>query len=411
MLVWRFGQTGHRRFFGNGFSVGDNWIGLDDWDLGVVFFQIFQADFQVQFTGTSNNLFSGVGEGNLDHWIGFGESFETFDEFWKLGWILWSDGDLDDWGDGESHNFHVMGLVVGGDGTSFDEVLIDSDETDDVTGWDGFNSFDMRQSVEKIKKNSKIFKKSNFNTFVDSVSVLLSVSTHHKYGSLDVFDIQIFFFAWFEVGTHNSGFHTGGDLTREDSSEGVESTFIRCRYHFTDVHHQWSGWIARFDTNGAWIVHWSLIQKFASVLLGSDWRWQVNGNHLQQSFTGWEPVSHDGLHESFFYKTIFFGGEEVFASEPIVHDFLFHGGPFLFFVVFGGGEGGEDWVEDELDEGSFETDILVFVVLENGFTVGTFLFWSLLPFLSVGIKVVITPEFGHEFGDVFDSEFSGIKKR
>jgi hypothetical protein len=55
-----------------------------------------------------------------------------------------------------------MGLVVGGDGTSFDEVLIDSDETDDVTGWHGFNSFD--------------------------------VSTHHEDGSLDVLNIQIFFF-------------------------------------------------------------------------------------------------------------------------------------------------------------------------------------------------------------------------
>jgi hypothetical protein len=239
MLVWRFGQTGHAGFFGNGFSVGDDWIGFDDWDLGVVFFQIFQADFQVQFTGTGDNLFSGVGEGDLDHWIGFGESFETFDEFWKLGWILWSDGDLDDWGDGESHNFHVMGLVVGGDGTSFDEVLIDSDETDDVTGWDRFDSFD--------------------------------VSTHHEDGSLDVLDVQIFFFAWFKVGTHNSGFHTGGDLSGEDSSKSVESTFIRSRYHFTDVHHQWGIWIARFNTDGAWIVHWSFIQKFASVLLGSDW--------------------------------------------------------------------------------------------------------------------------------------------
>jgi hypothetical protein len=216
------------------------------------------------------------------------------------------------------------------------------------------------------------------------------------------------FFAWFEVGSHNPGFHTGGDLSGEDSSKSVESTFIRSWYHFTDVHHQWGVWIARFNTDGAWIVHWSFIQKFASVFLGSDWRWQVDGDHLQQSFTSWEPVSHDGFHEGFFYESVFFGGEEVLASEPIVHDFLFHVGPFFFFVVFGGGEGGVDWVQDELDEGSFETDFLVFVVFQNGFSVSTFLLWFLLPFLSVGIEVVITPKFGHELVDVFDSKFFGV---
>merc|ERR1712242_200492 len=79
-----------------------------------------------------------------------------------------------------------------------------------------------------------------------------------------------------------------------------------------------------------------------------------------------------------------------------------------FFVVLGGDEGGVDWVQDELDEGSFETDFLVFVVFQNGFSVGTFLLWFFLPFLSVGIKVVVTPKFGHEFVDVFDSKFFGV---
>jgi len=299
MLVWRFGQRGHGGFLADSFSVGDDWVGLDDWDLSVVFFQIFQADFQVKFTGTSDNLFSGVGKGDLDHRVGFGESFETFDQLWELGWILWSDGDLDDWGNGESHNFHVMGVLVGGDGTGFDEVLIDSDETDDVTGWDGFNGFD--------------------------------VSTHHQDGPLDVLDVEIFFLAWLEVGSHNPGFHTGGNGTSKDSSESVESTFIGSWDHLGDVHHQWGFWVASFDTDGAWIVLWSFVQEFASVGLRGDWGWQVDGDHLQESFTGWEPVSHDGLHKSFFNKTVFFVGEEVFASEPIVHDLFLHDGPFLFF--------------------------------------------------------------------------------
>jgi hypothetical protein len=115
----------------------------------------------------------------LHHWIGFGQSFETFDQLWELGWILWSDGDLDDWRNGESHDFHVVRVFVGGDGTGLDQVLIGSDETDDVSGWDGFNGFD--------------------------------VSTHHQDGSLDVLDVEIFLFAWFVVGTHDSGFHTGGN--------------------------------------------------------------------------------------------------------------------------------------------------------------------------------------------------------
>ena len=77
-LVWRLWETSDWRFFSDGFSVWDDWIGFDDWDTGVIFFQILQADFQVQFTGTSNNVFTRFFGENLDHRIGFGQSLETY---------------------------------------------------------------------------------------------------------------------------------------------------------------------------------------------------------------------------------------------------------------------------------------------------------------------------------------------
>ena len=135
----------------------------------------------------------------------------------------------------------------------------------------------------------------------------------------------------------------------------------------------------------------------------------MDGDHLQESLTSWKPVSHDSLHQSLFNKLVFFVGEEVLAAEPIVHDLLLHDSPFLFFVVFGGGEGGVDWVQDKLNEGSVEADFLVGFFVFHDLSVFALLLGFLLPLLSVGIKVVLTPKFGHQLVDILDSEFFGIK--
>lgn len=58
VLVWWFGQADLGGLVDDGLSVWDDWVGLDDWDTGVVLLQILQANFQVQLTGTGNNMLS-----------------------------------------------------------------------------------------------------------------------------------------------------------------------------------------------------------------------------------------------------------------------------------------------------------------------------------------------------------------
>ena len=55
---------------------------------------------------------------------------------------------------------------------------------------------------------------------------------------LDSFDVQVFLLSRCEVGAHDTAFQTSGDFAREHSTKGVESAFVRCRYHLGNVHHQ-----------------------------------------------------------------------------------------------------------------------------------------------------------------------------
>ncbi|EDZ72881.1 hypothetical protein AWRI1631_45990 [Saccharomyces cerevisiae AWRI1631] len=82
MLVWRLGQSSLRRFTFNSFSVSDNWWGDLQWNTSVVVFQILQTNFQMQFTGTSNDMFTGFRHIGQDTWIRLGQSLQTFDQFW-----------------------------------------------------------------------------------------------------------------------------------------------------------------------------------------------------------------------------------------------------------------------------------------------------------------------------------------
>jgi hypothetical protein len=88
-----------------------------------------------------------------------------------------------------------VGIWVIRDGTGFRDELINTDETNGVTAWDILNE--------------------------------LSLSTHHDDSSLDGLLIKIVVRSWLVVGTHDSNLLAGGDGTREDSTEGNESTLIR----------------------------------------------------------------------------------------------------------------------------------------------------------------------------------------
>ena len=52
----------------------------------------------MEFTSTSDDVFTGLGDPGLDTWVRLGETFETFNELGEIGGVLDLDGDLDDGG-------------------------------------------------------------------------------------------------------------------------------------------------------------------------------------------------------------------------------------------------------------------------------------------------------------------------
>lgn len=313
VLVGRLGEADLVGGLGDGLSVRNNGLGLLDGDAGVVFFEILETDFQVEFSGTSDNVLAGLFRDDLDHGIGLGESLETFDELGKIGGVLALDGDSDDGRDRELHLLHVVGALEGGDGTSLDEVLIDSDETDQVTAWNVVDGFD--------------------------------VSSHHKNGSLDLLAVQIGLLSGHEVGTHNSDLLASGDLSGEDSTESVESTLIGGWDHLGDVGHEWTVGVAGSEGLGEIVVLGTFVQHLASVSLGGKWRWKVDGNHLEKSLTSWEPVSHEALEEGLASEVLVVSLE---GDSTDSHDL----GGFIHLLVHDGSEGLVDGIEDPLDEAS-----------------------------------------------------------
>lgn len=69
VLVWRLGEA-HTVGLGlDAFSEGDDWVGLSEWNTGVVFFEILEANLKVEFAGTSDNVLTRFFHGDLDHRI------------------------------------------------------------------------------------------------------------------------------------------------------------------------------------------------------------------------------------------------------------------------------------------------------------------------------------------------------
>lgn len=60
VLVGRFGETHAVRVLRHGLSVRHDGIRLLDWNAGVILLQILEANLQVQFSGTSDDVFTGL---------------------------------------------------------------------------------------------------------------------------------------------------------------------------------------------------------------------------------------------------------------------------------------------------------------------------------------------------------------
>src|SRR5207249_1587333 len=125
----------------DGLTVLHDWVGHAEWYTSVVFLQVFQADFQMQLTGASNDVLAEWRYVSQDARIGFRETLKTFDQLGKILGVLDFDGTLDNGRDGELHDLQVVCGLVGGQGTGLEQELIDSDQTKNVTSRHIFNGF------------------------------------------------------------------------------------------------------------------------------------------------------------------------------------------------------------------------------------------------------------------------------
>lgn len=342
VLVGGLGQSSDAGLALDGLTVLDDGVGDDEGNTGVVVLEIVQANLEMQLTGTGNDVLTGLGGADEDARVGLGQTLETLDQLGQILGVLDLDGASDDGGDGEFHDLEVVGSLAGGQGTRLEQELIDTDQTDNVTGRHVVNGLDL--------------------------------AAHHENGTLDGLDEEIILLARQVVGALDADLETGADNTGEDTTEGVESALVGGGNHLGDVEHERALGVTVTDTNGSLVVHGTLVEGLDTVALGSDGRGEVEDHHLQQGVSGGQESAHDGLEQLLALLLLVLGAQ-------VELELLEQGGDLVLLEVHDGSEDLEDGVEDELVEGTLELLTLI------GAGLG--------PLLGVGVEVVVTPETLH----------------
>jgi hypothetical protein len=314
-----------------------------------------ETNLQVELTGTGDDHLTSLGHVRLDTRVRLGQSLETLDQLGQIGRVLALDGDLDDGRDRKLHDLHVVGGLRGGQGTALEQELVDTDETDNVTGGNILDGLD--------------------------------VTTHHQDGPLDGLDERVVLLSGDKVGSLDSDLGTGLGGTGKDSTEGVESTLVRGGHHLGDVAHQGTVGVTVSDGDGRLVVHGTLVQGLDTVSLSGGGRGQVDDNHLQQRVTGGQELSHDRLQQGLALEVLLLGQE-------LDLELLEQGGDLLLLEVHDGREDSVDGVQDERVEGSLEGLAISVDGLGR-------------PLLGLGVKVVVSPKLGHQLVLV-DTKLLGV---
>lgn len=124
VLVGRLGERSHAAVGTDGLTVRDNGRGDVERNTSVVLLKILQANLQMQFTSTSNNVLTRLGDHGQDARIGLGQTLKTLDKLGQITGVLHLNGDLDDGRDGELHDLQVVGGLGGGKGTALEQELL-----------------------------------------------------------------------------------------------------------------------------------------------------------------------------------------------------------------------------------------------------------------------------------------------
>lgn len=336
VLVGGLGKSGYAGDTADSLTVGNDGVRNTEGNAGVVFFQILQANFQMQFTGTGDDVLARLGDEGQDARIGLGQTLETFDKLGQVVGILDFDGAPHDGGDGELHDLEVVGGLGGGEGTGLEQELVNTDQSENVTSGHILNWLDE--------------------------------AAHHENGSLDSLDEQIFLAARSVVRALDADLETGADGTREDTTESVEAALIGGRHHLGDVKHERSFGVAVTDTNAGLVVGRTFVQGLSAVFLGSDGGWEVEHHHFNKGIGSWQELLHDNLEQRLAFQVL------LFASKLDLK-LLDEGVDLILLGVGDGIEDLEDGVEDELVESTLKRLALVFT--------------DLGPLLGLGVEVVV----------------------
>lgn len=359
VTVGGLGQAHSVGFGGDSFSVRNDRRRDDQFGTShEIFLEILHADFQVQFSGSGDNVFLGVFiHRDLDERIRLGKSLKTFSKLGDIVGLGWLDSNSDDSRDRELHGddwVGVFGFFVS-EGSVLDEDRVNSDNGDSVSGWDRVDRF--------------------------------GSSTHHDDGSLDVLDEKIFLLSVFIVRPHDSNLVARLDGSGEDSTESVESTLVRSWDHLGDVDQKRTVSVALSHGFGGLVISWTRVQKFGSVGLGLTRRWEMIHSHLKNGSISWEPLLHDRLEERLLDLLSIFSSEvEADSLEELVNG--------VMVILHGGSEDLFDRVKDELAERSSELGSSGRGVLRG-------------PLLSFLIKEHISPQSGLHLLDI-NLEFGGV---
>ncbi|GKT45569.1 uncharacterized protein ColSpa_05750 [Colletotrichum spaethianum] len=354
VLVGRLGQSSHAGLANNGLTVLDDGVGDDEGNTSVVVLEVVEANLQVELTGTGDNVLTRLGGHGQNAGVGLGETLETLNELGEILGVLDLDGALDDRGDGKLHDLEVVGGVGGGESTRLEQELVNTNQTDNVTG---------RHVVDG-----------------------LDLTTHHQDGTLDGLDEKVLLLAGGVVGALDADLDTRLDGTGEDTTESVEAALVGGGNHLGDVKHERTLGVAVTDGNGSLVVGGTLVQGLGTVLLGRDGGGEVENHHLQKGVGGGQESAHDSLEELLALLLA------VLRTELEV-ELLEESGDLVLLEVHDGGEDLEDGVQDELVEGTLE--LLALVGALGG------------PLLGVGVEVVVAPETLHHLVAV-DTKLLGV---
>jgi len=356
VLVGGLGQADLVGGSENGLTVGNDGVrSLQLHTTAVLLLEILEANLKVELTGTGNDVLTRLLDGALNERIRARETLKTFDKLGEIGGVLGLNGDTNDRRHGELEGLNVVSNLRGGDGTSLEDIGVNTNETDGVTGGNVFDG--------------------------------LNITTHHENGTLDRLDVQVLLLSVDVVGTHDANLLTSGDGTGENTTETVEATLIRGRNHLGDVEHERTVGVAVADSKSGLIVHGTLVQVLNTILLGSGGGRKVHDQHFQESLSGGKELLHNGLEQRLLDEiTLLTLEDDVQGLEHLL--------VLLLLTLHDTANELGQRLHNELNESTLEG-----LAIRAGGTVG--------PLLTDGVIEVLTPKLTEELL-LLDTELGGV---